>query len=139
MAGLITGALAITVASPTDVAKIRLQTQATLPKAEQIYNGVWDVYRKTVAKDGLRGLWLGWGPNVIRNGLINAAEVSTYDQSKQLLLGKGYYDGPLLHCLCATMASATAAVVGCPPDVIKTRTMNMRSASERIGYVTLAK
>ena len=50
-----------------------------LPEHERIYKGVMDLYKKTIAKDGLRGLWLGWGPNVVRNSLINAAEVSTYD------------------------------------------------------------
>ena len=79
LAGLLTGAIAITVASPTDVAKVRLQTQMALPEHERIYKGVMDLYKKTIAKDGVRGLWLGWGPNVVRNSLINAAEVSTYD------------------------------------------------------------
>ena len=64
----------------------------------------------------------------MRNSLINAAEVSTYDQVKQLALERGYADTPLLHCFCATVASANAAVLGCPPDVIKTRTMNNREA-----------
>lgn len=97
------------------------------------------MYRKTIAKDGIRGLWLGWGPNVIRNSLINAAEVSTYDQSKQVALGKGFHDGPLTHCMCATIASANAAILGCPPDVIKTRTMNNRSAAQKVGYLSLAR
>ena len=79
LAGLITGAIAITVACPTDVVKVRLQSQGALPKDKQIYKGTFDCYRQTIARDGIRGLWLGWGPNVIRNSLINAAEVSTYD------------------------------------------------------------
>ena len=36
-------------------------------------------FGKAIPKDGIRGLWLGWGPNVVRNSLINAAEVATYD------------------------------------------------------------
>lgn len=99
---------------------------------------MFDVYRKTIAKDGIRGLWLGLGPNIVRNALINAAEVATYDQAKQSALLRGYNDNPLLHCACATIASANAAILGCPPDVLKTRTMNNRSSGQAIGYFALA-
>lgn len=125
-------------ACPTDVAKVRLQSQGALPKNQQIYKGVFDVYKQTVAKDGILGLWLGLGPNIVRNALINAAEVATYDQVKQMALVRGFTDNPILHCVCATVASANAAVLGCPPDVLKTRTMNNRSAGKAIGYFELA-
>lgn len=99
---------------------------------------MFDVYRKTIATDGIRGLWLGLGPNIMRNALINAAEVATYDQAKEKALERGYMDSPLLHCACATIASANAAVLGCPPDVLKTRTMNNRTMGQSIGYFALA-
>ena len=78
-AGLIAGTIAISIASPTDVVKVRLQSQGLLPPEQQIYKGSIDCLRKSVARDGIKGLWIGWGPNVVRNSLINAAEVSTYD------------------------------------------------------------
>ena len=53
-----------------------------LPVAERPYKGVTDALCKIVRKDGVKGLWLGWGPNVVRNSVINAAEISTYDQVK---------------------------------------------------------
>ena len=109
-----------------------------MAKELQIYRGTFDCYRQTVAKDGVRGLWLGWGPNVVRNSLINAAETSTYDQCKQVMLEYGYQDSPKLHAFCAVVASANAAIVGSPADIIKTRTMNIRSAGQAIGYFTLA-
>ena len=36
------------------------------------------------------------------------------------------------------MASFNAAIVGCPADVIKTRTMNNRTADKAPGYLALA-
>ena len=103
-----------------------------------MYKGTMDLYKKTIAKDGVRGLWLGWTPNVIRNGLVNCAEVATYDQTKQWALGYGFKDGSLTYCMCAIAGSFNAAVIGCPPDVIKTRTMNNRTAATKVGYLTLA-
>ena len=44
-----------------------------------MYNGSIDCYKKIVAADGIGGLWTGWGPNVVRNSVINAAELASYD------------------------------------------------------------
>ena len=79
--------------------------------------------RKIVASNGVKGLWLGWSCNVVRNGIINAAEISSYDQTKQMMMQVGFVDGPLLHAICAVTCSAVAAVVGSPADVVKTRAM----------------
>jgi solute carrier family 25 uncoupling protein 8/9 len=38
-----------------------------------------DCYSKIFKADGLKGLWVGYGPNVLRNSIINAAEIATYD------------------------------------------------------------
>lgn len=34
----------------------------------------------------VKGLWTGLGPNVIRNSIINAAEIATFDQVKDMIL-----------------------------------------------------
>jgi len=41
-----------------------------------------DCYKQTIAKDGIKGLWVGCGPNIVRNSVINAAELAAYDQFK---------------------------------------------------------
>ena len=38
-----------------------------------------DCYKKTVAADGIAGLWIGIIPNIMRNSVINAAEIASYD------------------------------------------------------------
>ena len=49
-------------------------------------------------------------------------------------MGHGYQDTPLTHCMCATLASANAAIVTCPVDVIKTRTMSNQSSALALSY-----
>lgn len=61
----------------------------------------------------------------MRNSIINAAELASYDQYKQMVLNSGFLkDGIPLHLLCACMAGTTACIVGSPVDVLKTRMMN---------------
>ena len=82
LAGLATGAIGISVANPTDLVKIRMQGQGTLPPEQRPYKNSIDCYKKTIAKDGITGLWVGVGPNIMRNAVINAAELAAYDQFK---------------------------------------------------------
>lgn len=79
LAGIASGALGISVANPTDVVKIRLQGQGRLPKEQHLYSGSIDCYKKIVAEHGVLGLWVGVGPNIMRNAIINAAEIASYD------------------------------------------------------------
>ena len=61
----------------------------------------------------------------MRNSIINAAELASYDQYKQIILEKGILkDGIPCHLVCACGAGFTACIVGSPVDVLKTRIMN---------------
>lgn len=124
-----TGAIAITVANPTDLVKVRMQGQGQLPPAERPYASSMDCYKKTFQKDGMKGLWVGWGPNVMRNSIINAAELAAYDQYKQMAIAAGMKEGIMMHIGCAFGAGFTALIVGSPVDVLKTRIMNRNPGS----------
>ena len=128
-AGLATGAIGISVANPTDLVKIRMQGQGKLPPAERPYKSSMDCYKKTIAKDGVKGLWVGVGPNIMRNATINAAELAAYDQFKQLATQMGAPNNLLTHITCAFGAGFCAVMVGSPVDVLKTRIMNLKPGS----------
>lgn len=84
LAALITGALAIAVANPTDLVKVRLQAEGKLPTGvPRRYSGALNAYYTIVRQEGLGALWTGLGPNLARNAIINAAELASYDQVKQ--------------------------------------------------------
>jgi len=96
-----------------------------------------DCYRKTVAEGGVQRLWLGLGPNVMRNSIINAAEIASYDQYKQICLQNiGMRDNIVTHLSCAMAAGFTACIVGSPVDVLKTRMMN-RTPDQKGGLVSI--
>ena len=128
MAAMITGAIGITVANPTDVVKVRLQNQGNPLFKDQIktfYKGTTDCYVKIIRKEGVSALWTSWSANVVRNSVINAAEIASYDQYKQMLTHSGLMEeGTPCYLACAFGAGMTAAVFGSPFDVITTRHMN---------------
>lgn len=131
MAGLVSGAIGISVANPTDLVKVRFQSEGPLaPGQKPRYAGVVDAYRTIVRTEGLRGLWTGLGPAIARNSIINATELATYDTAKQHLLGAmGWKDGLHTHFAAAATAGLMATIVGNPVDVVKTRVMAARKVT----------
>lgn len=75
----------------------------------------------------MRGLWTGVGPNIIRNSIINAAEIATFDYAKDIILSKKLMeDGISCHLVSSAIAGFVACIVGSPVDVLKTRIMNAK-------------
>lgn len=56
--GITTGALAVLIAQPTDVVKIRLQA-GNNGKSTVRYKSTLEAYKNIAVKEGVRGLWKG--------------------------------------------------------------------------------
>ncbi|KAL6195489.1 hypothetical protein ACLB2K_031108 [Fragaria x ananassa] len=125
LAALLTGALAIVVANPTDLVKVRLQAEGKLPAGvPRRYSGAKDAYFTIVRQEGIGALWTGLGPNVARNAIINAAELASYDQVKETVLKiPGFTDNIFTHLLAGLCAGFFAVSIGSPVDVVKSRMM----------------
>lgn len=122
-AGITTGALAIMVAQPTDVVKVRMQAQRAGVPAR--YNGTLHAYRTIALTEGIRGLWKGMTPNIARNVVVNCSELVTYDILKDFILTKNLLNDNLpCHFVAAFGAGFCATVIASPVDVVKTRFMN---------------
>ena len=103
--------VAETITLPSDVAKVRLQVQKTSE-----YNGMIDVFKKTYHREGIKGLWKGLSPALlrqvsyssmslvlyepIRNSLVNAKEVETNNiPFYKRLLAAGTAGGISIACM----------------------------------------
>lgn len=124
-AALLTGAIAIVVANPTDLVKVRLQAEGKLPSGvPRRYYGALDAYCTIVRQEGLGALWTGLGPNIARNAIVNAAELASYDQVKETILKiPGFTDNIFTHILAGLGAGLFAVYIGSPIDVVKSRMM----------------
>lgn len=130
VAGAGAGAVASAIANPTDLIKVRMQTDGMLRSADGTllapkYSGVVDCLMTTVRTEGVFGLWTGCGPTVGRATALAAAELSTYDEAKQQI--KAYKiiekDGLPLHCTTAFISGFVSTVASSPFDVVKSRVM----------------
>ncbi|KAF5284916.1 hypothetical protein FQA39_LY16871 [Lamprigera yunnana] len=119
-AGFTTGALAVFIAQPTDVVKVRMQAAKSAR-----YSSTLQAYKTIARNEGFKGLWKGTFPNVGRNSIVNVSEIVCYDLIKDVLLSyRLMRDGVPLHFASAVIAGFCTTVVASPIDVVKTRYMN---------------
>lgn len=98
-------------------------------------------------QEGVGALWTGIGPNIARNAIINAAELASYDQVKQVMHNMvdgfvipilrfsvsdkftllqtilklpGFTDNVVTHLLSGLGAGFFAVCIGSPVDVVTT-------------------
>ncbi|DBA03232.1 TPA: hypothetical protein N0F65_011591 [Lagenidium giganteum] len=120
LAGGFAGAIGISLANPVDVIKVRMQAD----RSGTLYRGVGDAFTKIYQKEGLRGFFRGMPPNIQRGFIVNAAELGTYDQSKEFFITSGILpDGVIAHTGASFAAGFAGAAASNPIDVIKTRLM----------------
>uniref|UniRef100_A0A4W4GDJ7 Dicarboxylate carrier UCP2 n=1 Tax=Electrophorus electricus TaxID=8005 RepID=A0A4W4GDJ7_ELEEL len=125
LAGCTTGAMAVSIAQPTDVVKVRFQAQMNLQGVARRYNGTMQAYRQIFHQEGLRGLWKGTLPNITRNALVNCTELVSYDLIKEAILRHRLMSDNLpCHFVSAFGAGFITTVIASPVDVVKTRYMN---------------
>ncbi|XP_052810692.1 mitochondrial uncoupling protein 2-like [Mya arenaria] len=120
LSGMTTGSISVTVAQPTEVVKIRMQVvgagMGSMP------GGTMRAYLDIARKDGFRGLWRGYVPNVIRNTITGVCELVTYDLIKEKILSMNLMtDSFPCHVVSGFSAGFVATVVASPVDVVKTR------------------
>eukprot|EP00929_Paragymnodinium_shiwhaense_P079816 TRINITY_DN41605_c0_g1_i1.p1 TRINITY_DN41605_c0_g1~~TRINITY_DN41605_c0_g1_i1.p1 ORF type:complete len:302 (+),score=71.55 TRINITY_DN41605_c0_g1_i1:61-966(+) len=129
-AGAGVGAAASGLCNPTDLVKVRLQTDGMLKASDgsdlpRRYSGVLDCLKKIVSEEGVLGLWTGVFPTMGRATALAAAELSVYDEVKCQLRHHGVIeqDGLLLHTSTSFVSGYAATVASSPFDVVKSRLM----------------
>ena len=84
--------------NPADLAVVRLTSDIVLPKeVRKNYNGVMDVLKRTVKKDGIVGLWRGGGMTVTRCMALNLGQLASADQARDVLENMGAKKGVRRH------------------------------------------
>lgn len=131
-AGLLAGALGAMIGTPAEVALIRMQSDGVKPPVERAnYRSVTDALVRTTREQGVRALWKGGSPTIIRAMATNFGQLSFFSQTKQAL-GKWTASSEQTRSVIASgVAGVSAAFFSMPFDFVKTRLQ----AAPRRGHI----
>lgn len=130
--GMLSGAIAVSIGSPFDIALVRMQSDGMAkPEDRRNYKTVMDALIRTAREEGFAALYHGVAPNILRGMSMNVGMMSCNDQFQELyagMLGDPMTNGPELptRILASLSAGFTAALFSMPFDLIKSRLMAQR-------------
>jgi solute carrier family 25 oxoglutarate transporter 11 len=121
-ASLSAGGIAAGIANPAEVALIRMQSDGMKPKEQRAnYRSVVDALVRVSRQEGIKGLWSGSYPTIIRAMATNFGQLAFFSQSKALLnehTTLSFQSQTLAAC---TIAGFFASFFSLPFDFVKTR------------------
>jgi solute carrier family 25 (mitochondrial carnitine/acylcarnitine transporter), member 20/29 len=127
MSGGIAGFAQCIIVSPTELVKARLQVQASRRGAADVmYNGPLDCVRKTVQRQGVRGLFVGMSGTIYREIPAYAALFGAYETFKGMLLPADFVVGdegkyPFRLMLAGGLGGVACWTISYPQDVVLNR------------------
>jgi len=125
--GAASGLVGAFLGSPLFLVKTRLQSASPfLPVGTQHqYVNARDGLSRIYAAEGIKGLWRGVGPAMVRTGFGSSVQLPTYFFAKRLLQKHaGMADGTPLHFMSSAASGFAVCVVMHPPDTVMNRMYN---------------
>jgi solute carrier family 25 oxoglutarate transporter 11 len=134
--GMTAGAIGSFIGTPAEIALIRMTADGRLPLAERRgYKNVFNALFRITSEEGILTLWRGCGPTVARAMVVNAAQLASYSQAKQLVLSTGYFrENILLHFIASMISGLITTAASMPVDIAKTRIQNMKIVDGKPEY-----
>lgn len=122
--GGMAGATSLLFVYSLDYARTRLANDAKSSKGgARQFNGLVDVYKKTLATDGIAGLYRGFGPSVLGIVVYRGLYFGMYDSIKPVLL-VGPLEGSFIASFLLGWAVTTGAgIASYPLDTVRRRMM----------------
>jgi len=132
--GGIAGAMSLCFVYSLDYARTRLANDTKTAKkgggTERQFNGLFDVYKKTLASDGVGGLYRGFVISCVGIVVYRGCYFGFYDTLKPMLLGDDA--GVLSSFLLGYAVTVTAGLCSYPIDTIRRRMM--MTSGEAVKY-----
>ncbi|XP_077998025.1 mitochondrial 2-oxoglutarate/malate carrier protein-like [Glandiceps talaboti] len=134
--GMSAGGIAAVVGTPAEISLIRMTADGRLPVDQRRgYKNVFDALYRIVSEEGLLTLWRGATPTVARAMVVNAAQLASYSQAKQILIGTAYFkDDIFCHFVASMISGLVTTAASMPVDIAKTRIQNMKIIDGKPEY-----
>jgi len=129
------GAASLTFVYSLDYARTRLANDAKGAKkggAERQFNGLIDVYTKTLKSDGIAGLYRGYAISCVGIVVYRGLYFGMYDSLKPVVLQGAIKDSFLASFLLAWGITITAGLASYPIDTVRRRMM--MTSGEAVKY-----
>jgi solute carrier family 25 oxoglutarate transporter 11 len=124
------GGLAAAIANPAEVALIRMQSDGMKPKNQRAnYRSVFDALIRVAKAEGIKGLWSGSYPTIIRAMSTNFGQLAFFSESKSQLKKHTNWSFQNQTFAASTIAGFFAALFSLPFDFLKTRLQRGSSGS----------
>ncbi|XP_064393946.1 kidney mitochondrial carrier protein 1-like isoform X1 [Halichondria panicea] len=123
VAGVISGAVSSSIANPTDLLKVRMQSGTDQSYSQR--TSVVRFFKQIYSEEGIRGLYRGVGPTAQRAAVVAGVLLPSYDYFKKAILDYGLMADNISTHFCASfLAGIIGTAASNPIDVIKSRMMN---------------
>ena len=132
-AGLVAGAGAAAIASPSDLIMIQMAASKQFPPPS-----MYQVASQVIAKDGIAGLYKGIGTTVTRAAVLGATKMATYDVVKTELRKNGWAEGPGLVFAASVVTGLAITITTSPATNMQTIIMSGKAAGGGSGMLSAA-
>ena len=146
LSGMGSGAIAVCIGTPFDVALVRMQADSMKPlELRRNYKNVFDAIGRIFTEEGPKRLYAGLAPNVLRGMSMNVGMLACYDQAKDFIAVHVTKDADIkkpsvvTNLLSSAVAGFTSAAFSLPFDMLKSRMQDMKpDAKGQMPYSGLA-
>jgi len=121
LSGGVAGSLSLTFVYSLDYCRTRLANDAKSKDGKRQYNGMFDVYAKTIKSDGVQGLYRGFVISCVGIFIYRGMYFGLYDSIKPLVLGENA--SVFLSFILGWIVTVTAGLMSYPIDTIRRRMM----------------
>lgn len=118
------GVISISLVYPLDFARTRLAADVGRSRETREFSGLVDCIKKTLERDGIRGIFRGYGISVISVALYRAIYFGAYDSAKEIFTVETHGTVPFyLKWFMAQSSVAIAGQLSYPFDTVRRRLM----------------
>ncbi|BFZ53422.1 hypothetical protein PYCC9005_000445 [Savitreella phatthalungensis] len=127
VAGVLSGVTKLVIGHPFDTLKVRMQVDSA-----RFNNSVVTCLRRTVAQEGLRGLYKGGTPPLFGWAVMDSVMLGSLSNYRRLLAGESGQLTLPQHALAGLGAGLTVSLVATPIEHVKARLQIQYDASSKV-------
>ncbi|XP_076606593.1 brain mitochondrial carrier protein 1 isoform X1 [Chaetodon auriga] len=106
---------------PIDLTKTRLQVQGQSQYTEVRYRGMFHALFRIGKEEGIRALYSGISPALLRQASYGTIKIGTYNSLKRLFVSRPEDETMVINVFCGVVSGVLSSSLANPTDVLKIR------------------